>query len=274
MKNVGLNLRLTTTLHDLVVQAHNLEIPFFQCFLTFADKGNYIQWNAQEYAHMMRMKGPLQIYAHGSYRINLANHPFKSQSCYFLKKELELAQKFGCTHVVIHPGSFPEGQDHSQGIDNIAKNINLALKKGNLPTILLENVAFGHKTIGGNIEDLAQIRQKIDKPEKVQFCIDTAHAFSYGYNIADLSEQKKFINLLDELLTVEAISLIHLNDTKELLGTNRDRHDIPGNGNIGVTALKEFIADPRLHTIPVLLELPLLPEHEMRTIVELVKSWK
>lgn len=272
-KNVGVNLRLTTSVFELLAQAQSLEIPFFQCFLTSSVNGHYVSYTQDEYDTFLTSKGPIQIYAHGSYKINLANPAYRNDSCFFLRRELELAKKIGATHLVAHPGSTINHQDHMQGIDNVAKKINRVYKKGDHPILLLENVAFGNRAIGGDINDLALIRSKLDKPEKVQFCIDTAHAYTYGYNIACLEEQLNFVNLIDELLGIESVALIHLNDTKEELGTKRDRHDIPGNGNIGITALKQFISDPRLIHIPLMLELPLLSEGDLKTTLEFVKSW-
>lgn len=274
MRGSGLNLRLKTNLHDLIMQAHRLDLPFFQCFLTFQENGRYIKFTQEEYNKFLLLKDTKQVYAHGSYKINLASSHYHNESYYFLKKELELAKKLECNYLVVHPGAAIDYQDRNHGIDTIAKKINKVFQKGDYPIILLENVAFCNRTIGGDIHDLALIRSKIDKPENVQFCIDTAHAYSYGYNIADACEQDKFINLIEEILGIESIALIHLNDTKENLGMNRDRHDIPGQGNIGIEALKKFVLDPRLDHVPFLLELPILPEDVVKDIVKQVNLWR
>lgn len=274
MRGVGLNLRLTTNLLDLIDQATRLNLPFFQCFLTFQHNGQYITFDKEEYLQFLLRKNNTIIYAHGSYKINLANAAHRNDSYYFLKKELEIARMLECNYLVVHPGSATEGHDHNQAIDNIAKRINKVLYREDYPTILLENVAFGNKTIGGDIYDLAAIRSKLDKPERVHFCLDTAHAYSFGYNIANPVEQNAFIDLVEKLLGIESIALIHLNDTKEQCGIQRDRHDIPGQGNIGTEALKQFILDPRLKQIPLMLELSVLPEEKLKAIVDEVNSWR
>jgi deoxyribonuclease IV len=274
MKKVGLNLRLTTNMRDLIIEAQRLELPFFQSFLTFQENGSYIYCSEDEYQEFLLLKQDTPFYAHGSYRINLANAPYRNDSYYFLKKELELAKKLECSYLIMHPGSTTDCQDHNQGIDNVAKKINTVLKKGDYPTILLENVAFGKKVLGGDLHDLALIRSKIDKPEKVQFCIDTAHAFAYGYTIADSDEQGNFIDLMQKILGIDSIALIHLNDTREQLGSFRDRHDIPGQGNIGIEALKRFVNDSRLEHIPTLLELPILSEDVVKDILQQINAWR
>lgn len=274
MRGVGLNLRLTTNLHDLIAQANRLKLPFFQCFLTFQENGHYVKFTQEEYNNFLALKDKKTIYAHGSYKINLACTRYHSNGSYFLKKELELAKKLECDYLIVHPGSTSDCKDRNLGIDYIAKKINKVLKKEDYPIILLENVAFGSRAIGGDIYDLALIRSKLDKPEKVQFCIDTAHAYSYGYDIADHKEQDKFIQLLYESLGLDSIALIHLNDTREMLGKNHDRHDIPGQGNIGMAALKKFVLDPRLLHVPLMLELPIVPEDMLRDIVMQINLWR
>jgi apurinic endonuclease APN1 len=274
MRGVGLNLRLKTNLYDLINEANRLDLPFFQSFLTFQETGKYIKFTQEECKNFLLLKGEKPLYAHGSYKINLASTHYHDDGAYFLKKELELARKLECNYLIVHPGATRDCQERNLGIDYVAKKINTVFKKEYFPSLLLENTAFGSRTIGGEIYDLAHIRSKLDKPEKVQFCIDTAHAYSYGYNIADSHEQEKFIQLLHEVLGFQSIALIHLNDTKVKLGEKHDRHDILGEGNIGEQALKKFVLDPRLAHIPLMLELPILPEDMLKEIMGRINLWK
>jgi len=274
MTNVGLNLRIMTTIEELIMQARRLELSSFQSFVTFHETGKYITFSQEMHKRYLHHKKDIVIYVHGSYKINLASTIHTQNSCYFLKKELELAKKLESDYLVVHPGSIEMGKTREQGIDAIAKKINSVYKKGKYPTLLVENVAFGNRSIGGDIYDLALLRSKIDKPEKVQFCIDTAHAFSFGYNIADSREQHKFIQLLDELLGIDSIALLHINDTKEKLGSQHDRHELPGDGLIGREALAQFIADPRLKHIPCIVELPNLSEEALKKVVITVRGWR
>ncbi len=274
MENVGLNVRLITTLDDLIMHVKRLELTAFQSFLTFHETGNYITFSHDVYKRFIQHKKDIDLYIHGSYKINLASTLHSQNSCYFLKKELELANRLESGYLVIHPGSIEAGNTREQGIDAIAKKINHVLKKGNYPTLLLENVAFGNRSIGGEISELAVIRSKLDKPEKVKFCIDTAHAFSFGYNIADMNEQKRFIEFLEETLGIDSVALLHLNDSQEKLGLHRDRHAIPGEGLIGRDALKAFICDIRLKHIPCIVEVPNLSEDDLKKVVMDVRSWR
>ena len=105
------------------------------------------------------------------------------------------------------------------------------------------------------------------------FKYDTAHAYSYGYDVAQSESQQAFINFLDATIGIERIKLIHLNDTVEQLGSFIDRHGIMGQGNIGEHALKNFAMHPALCTIPLLMELPELSIEQELLILEKVRSW-
>ena len=137
----------------------------------------------------------------------------------------------------------------------------------------MENTAHGNMSVGSDLQDFHQLLQKLDHPEKISFCIDTSHAHAFGYDIADITKHGEFIDLLDELIGLERIVLIHLNDTKEKCGSLIDRHDIVGQGKLGDSVLKHFIAQPRLAHIPVLMELPVLPEQEEIALLRKVISW-
>lgn len=274
MKKVGLNLRLITNFEDLIAQAKRLNLSSFQAFVTFHETGNYITSSHEMFKRFARHKKDIELYVHGSYKINLASTVHSRNSYYFLKKELELTKRLDSSHLVIHPGSTEVGKTNEQGVDAIVKNLNELFKKGNFPTLLLENVAFGNRCIGGSLEDLALIRSKLDKPEKVKFCIDTAHAFNFGYNIADLHEQNLFIEDLEKKLGIDSIALLHLNDSLEQFASKRDRHAIPGEGFIGQKALEAFVSDRRLKHIACIVEVPNLCEDDLNEVVTKVSSWR
>ena len=190
-----------------------------------------------------------------------------------LERELELAKKLELTHIVIHPGSTKRIEDRPEGIDSLACALNHLFKKDRNIRVLLENAAHGKRCIGGDLFDFKMLLEKLDKPERLSFCIDTSHAHSFGYNITSEREQELFIQLLDKTIGIDKIALIHLNDTQERCGANIDRHHSVGNGVIGEAALKNFMMHPRLQHIPVIMEPPLLTEDEQLNIVHKVAGW-
>lgn len=271
MRNIGLHLRLKGSLFELLNTAAALQVPIFQCFL-ISPSGFLAALSEQEivqaHAAMQRFE---QRYLHASYWSNLASVWHTKHR--MLLKELELANRLDFTHIVIHPGSAKGARSQREGIDAVARVINEILVNESTVKIVLENVAHGNMSVGGNIQDFRILLDKIHRPEKVSFCIDTAHAYSYGYNLADVHGREEFISLLHETITVQKIELIHLNDIYDGLGSKRDRHAVPGNGKIGEEALKGFVLDTRLRGIPLLLEPPELDFVQLRALIQNIIQW-
>lgn len=272
--NIGIHIRLTDTLTDIIEKALRLGVPFFQTFFTFPT-GKHIRPEQGDVKNFLKLRREYfkDIYLHGSYWVNLCSSDNISHTT--LAREILMAKRLEFTHIVLHPGSASKCKSKSEGIEFLARALNRILKHehDNEIKIVLENTAHGNLTVGSDIDEFYTLMTKLDKPEKISFCIDTAHAYSYGYNIADFDEQDKFISHVDHILGKEKIALIHLNDTYESLGLKIDKHNIPGEGNIGLDALKRFLNNPLLNNIPALIELPNLPEEEEKIILKNVNYW-
>lgn len=270
MAKVGLHLRITSTMKEVIERALRLELPLFQSFLVHQKSKAYVSCT-KELITFCSLQGKCfdRRYVHGSYFINLAS----SYKQHILKKEIELAKRLLFTHVVFHPGAITDTVERTVGIDRIAKTLDNVLKRENDLVIVLENSAHAQKSLGGSLEELALIRAKLEHPEKVQFCLDTAHAHVFGYNIVDDEARQKFIEQAVTLLGKESLSLIHLNDTQESLGSRIDRHCIVGEGTLGKDVLKSFITHPLLKEVPIILELPELSEEKEDKLLKEVQLW-
>jgi deoxyribonuclease-4 len=190
-----------------------------------------------------------------------------------LRKEVVFAKRLEFTHLVLHAGTAKGAQHKNEGIDALAVALNKLCKQERDITILLENTCHTNLAVGSDIFDLQMLLEKIDMPERIGFCIDTAHAHSFGYDVVSAKGQHDFIALLDATVGIERIKLIHLNDTTEKVGSFIDRHSIVGQGTIGEGALKRFAMHPQLQHIPLLIESPeLAPEDEL-TILHKIRSW-
>jgi deoxyribonuclease-4 len=100
----------------------------------------------------------------------------------------------------------------------------------------------------------------------IHFCLDTAHAFAYGYN---LEESEAFVELLDQTMGTQNIKLIHLNDSSQICGSKIDQHEIPGNGLIGKDTLLQLSRHKKLRHIPIIAEPPSGAENIAKTVMEL-----
>lgn len=270
-KRVGLHLRVTQDLKEVVDRAIAFELPFFQCFLSSKD-GGLLDPTEKEQAYFLQKRHLFSsLFLHASYRINLSGAHFGIHR--LLKQELLLAKKLAFTHVVIHPGAADRSVGREEGIVWLARALNRLTKSERELIIVIENTAHGKKSIGGALADFKALIELLDFPEKIQFCLDTAHAYSFGYDLASLHEQSSFIDSAVTILGKERIALIHLNDTSDSLGSKIDRHEMLGKGNIGEVALRNFVRHPFLKKIPIIMELPIVPDNEMQQVYTRVVQW-
>lgn len=177
-----------------------------------------------------------------------------------LKLEFELANIFEADYIIMHPGSYSEGKTLKDGILQIVNCIDYCfeyiLKKYNKISfmLLLENVCGNGRKIGRTFTELAEIIYKSKFSQYIGICIDTAHAFSYGY---DIKTEKGINFMLEEIkstLSMEKIRLIHLNDSKTPLGSRIDQHYHIGKGYIGIKGFKNIIK--HFSKYPLILETP------------------
>jgi deoxyribonuclease-4 len=272
-KRIGLHVRLDNSIVVMAQQAIRMELPFFQCFLLSITTNKLVSPSQQEMQEFIRLRRDnfANLYLHGSYWINLAS--LQNNGYSMLRKELKLAKQLEFTHIVLHPGTAKGAREKNEGIDALALMLNKLLFYEQDIKIILENTAHGNLSVGSDLEDFHLLLQKLDQPERISFCIDTSHAHAFGYDITDAAKQHAFVQLLDELVGLNRIVLIHLNDTKQKRGSRIDRHDIIGQGQLGDVALHNFIMHPGLINIPVLLELPALPEQEELALFHKVINW-
>jgi len=274
-QRIGVHIRLQSSLTQLIEKAQLLDLSFFQCFLVTQEMGKLITTTRHEEEHFLKIRRAYfkDLFCHGSYWINLAslgNNGYRS-----LCNEVALAKRLEFTHFVLHPGTAKGAREKSQGIDALAFCLNNMLKREKHIAFLLENTCHSNLAIGSDILDFKYLLEKIDYPERIGFCIDTAHAHSYGYDIIDEQAQNDFIALLDNLIGIERIKLIHLNDSHEQMGSYKDRHAVIGEGKIGLRSLMSFALHPQLAHIPLLLELPDIPlEREQLVIENLCKEYE
>jgi deoxyribonuclease-4 len=277
----GLHLRLQNNLTELVEEAAELELSCIQFFLVEQAEHQYIPLTTKDKKIFLAARNDFlkNAFIHSSYWINPASakEDVFNVSRILLRKELKIAHSLNIQHLVLHGGSAkghpvtPEDpQAKKLGLENLARMLNLVLKAENDVTILLENTAHGCRTIGNNLEDFVYLRTFLDFPEKIGFCLDTAHAFSYGYDISALDN---FIPILESTMGINNIKLIHLNDSAYPLGSQQDKHAVPGSGLIGKSALLPFVKNPVFSTIPKIIEPPICEKDAMRAIMADLTSW-
>jgi len=194
---------------------------------------------------------------HSTYLVNLATPKEdlfeKSLNC--LQAELDAADKLNVEYVVFHPGAHT-GSGRENGIERIAEGID-ELDIPETVTLLLENTAGKGTTLGRSFGELRQMIEKADTPdEKIGVCIDTCHAHAAGYELKDEQGFKDFLQEIEEDLGLEKVKVLHLNDSKDEKGSEKDNHQDIGYGKIGDKGFENIVNSEKLEDLPMVLETP------------------
>lgn len=198
---------------------------------------------------------------HAIYLINIASsNPYiYTNSINSLISGLVLAERAGLNGVVLHVGSHT-GSGFEKGIEQITNALDQALTstEGKVP-ILLETDAGSGNRIGCKFSDIGLILKKLNKhphSSSLLVCLDTCHIFASGYDIRTESGLDDVIAEFDRGIGLDKLALIHLNDSMGELGSNKDRHEIIGEGQIGLEAFGRIINHPKLKHLPGIIETP------------------
>ena len=214
---------------------------------------------APEFIDYASREGLRTVAIHASYLINLAGtaEPFASQSRAGLIVEMQRAPSYGATLVNTHIGSH-KGVGADTGLRRIVDNVRAVLAESPPGVrLVLENSSGGGDLLGSRIEELASILSGVgDAADQLAFCLDTAHLWGAGYDISTAEGAAAVVDRFDELVGLDRLALVHLNDSRSLLGSRADRHEHVGAGQIGPLGLRALLRDPRLAATTFIMETP------------------
>ena len=195
------------------------------------------------------------VVCHAPYIVNLANRLDEEKwmfSVNFLKNEIARCELMGIEKLVLHSGSYVS-QTKEAAIVNISDGLNLALRDNKSVVVLLETMAGKGSELGTNLEELKAIYDGIEKSELIGFCLDTCHLHDSGIDIAEFDS---YLEQFDITFGLDKIGCIHINDSKNINGARKDRHENFGLGNIGFEQLIHVIYHDSLKQVPKILETP------------------
>ncbi len=211
---------------------------------------------------LMRENDMHEIVIHAPYIINLGNAVKKETfeiGVEFLQKELERSAAMGSKILVLHPGSHV-GEGTEVGIKKIIEGLNEVLTADTTVNIALETMAGKGSEIGSTFEELAAIYDGVKYNDKLRVCFDTCHTSDAGYDI--IHDFDGVIDRFDHIIGKNQIAVFHINDSKNVPGAAKDRHENIGFGQIGFDALNYIVHHPDFEAIPKILETPYIKDKE------------
>lgn len=201
---------------------------------------------------------PSLILPHASYLINMAtpDEEARARAIDSLAGELRRCAELGLTGLNIHPGSSLKVGTPEEACARVADSINRALATVSNVSVIVENTAGQGSYLGSRFEELAWIIAGVDDQSRIGVCLDTAHLYGAGFDIADPAEWLRTFNLFSKSVGFDKLRGLHLNDTKVVCGSHVDRHAPLGEGALGWGTFARLMHDERFDGIPLVLETP------------------
>ncbi|MBX9743178.1 MAG: deoxyribonuclease IV [Chthoniobacterales bacterium] len=228
---------------------------------------NNMQWFAKPFSEeeiQAFIKHPLRhrlkaLVAHAGYLINLGTENCQNheKSLRSLGEELVRCDQLNIPYLVLHPGSHL-GAGIEKGLRCIVQSLNQIHAEH--PTlkvrITLETTAGQGSCLGSRFEELAEILSRVNSPERLCICLDTAHVFAAGYDLSATKGAQKVFKIFDDILSLKQLAVLHLNESKAAFDSHVDRHENLGKGKIGLDTFRWIMKAPELAPIPKILETP------------------
>lgn len=210
------------------------------------------------------------VVCHAPYIVNLANKEKNWDfSINFIKSELKRCDELKVEKMVLHPGNALK-TTHEESIKNITDALNIILKDDSHCKILIETMAGKGTECGINLEEINNILTNVENKNRIGVCLDTCHLNDSGVDI------KNFDNYLEDfnkVIGIEKIGCVHLNDSKNVIGSKKDRHENIGYGTIGFQNLLNVLNNDKLKDVPKILETPFIDKYApYKFEIEMLKS--
>ena len=192
---------------------------------------------------------------HAVYLLNAATEDpdMRAKTLASLTQSLRVGVGIGAVGVVLHPGSAKTG-DVKRAIKRAGKVIKEALEDTEHCPLLLEDTAGAGGTLGRSFEELAALIDASGAGKRLGVCLDSCHLFASGYDIRTRDGLAEIVEEFDHTVGSDRLGALHANDSAVALGSNRDRHAIMGEGELGEKGCAVFLSEPRFEKLPCLLE--------------------
>ena len=230
--------------------------------------------DAAELRAQLAEQGFAPLVAHAPYTLNpcSAKPAAREFALQAMADDLVRMEAVPGSYYNFHPGSHV-GQGAEAGIQMIADTVNAVLSPGQSTTVLLETMAGKGSEVGRRFEELAAIIERVELDGQLGVCLDTCHVHDAGYDI--VNDLDGVLEEFDRVVGLSRLKAVHLNDSKNPLGSRKDRHERIGEGTIGWDAMARIVRHPALRDLPFILETPNELDgyaEEIRALRELARS--
>jgi len=204
----------------------------------------------------------INIVIHGSFLINLSRKPddkITINSINLLKRDLKIASQINALGVIIHMGKDTQKLGYQNAIDMYITNLNNILSSTKNSVIILETGAGCGSEVASRFNELAYIRNSCIDKSRIKFCIDTCHIYAAGYDLTDLDFVDNLEKYIDNTLGWSNVVIAHINDSKDIYNSRKDRHQDISCGDISTKNIKSFMKFIHFfvnRNIPMILETP------------------
>lgn len=258
MLHIGCHLSVSQGFLHMGEEALSIGADTFQFFTRNPRGGSVRPLDTEDMAALNRLMEEhhfAPILAHAPYTLNGCSKTEKTRvfAREAMADDLRRLEYLDNCRYNFHPGSHV-GQGAEAGIDFIADMLNTCMFKGQKTTVLLETMAGKGTEVGRNFEEIAAIIEKVELQDNIGVCLDTCHVFDGGYDIVDHFDD--VLTQFDTRIGLSRLKAVHINDSKNELGSHKDRHEKIGEGHIGIEAFTRIINHPALRQLPFYLETP------------------
>jgi deoxyribonuclease-4 len=208
-----------------------------------------------EFREALRKTKIKAVLIHAVYLLNCASEDkeIRDKSRQSLIQSLRVGHGIGAVGVVLHPGSAKQG-DVPKAIKRAGKVIKEALAESEGCALHLEDTAGAGGTLGRSFQELADLLDAAGAGKRLGLCLDSCHLLASGYDVGTREGLKDTLRECDRAVGLDRLKSLHLNDSMVPLGSNRDRHAILGEGELGERGCALFLSEPRFEKLPCVLE--------------------
>ncbi|GHE50742.1 putative endonuclease 4 [Streptomyces longispororuber] len=200
-------------------------------------------------------------YVHAPYLINFGSHTEATveKSVESLRHSLRRGREIGALGVVVHTGSATGGRTREVALRQVRERLLPLLDElthDDDPFLLLESTAGQGASLCSRTWDFGPYFEALDAHPKLGVCLDTCHIFAAGHDLAGPGGVKQTLDLLVDTVGAGRLKLVHANDSKDVVGAHKDRHENIGTGHIGAEAFRELMSHPATDGVPLVIETP------------------